>query len=154
VSLLSAAGAIATVALTLASPASQAQLSDQSNPYLAAVNILSETRHFEALRAYCANEDPSSSASVAAAVQAWMKAYSALYEKSLSILRSAYTTEEFEKLEQGMRTLDAEQIAKIASAEPATRASRCRSLPAMLSSPEMSPHARPKLVAAIEGFSR
>jgi hypothetical protein len=154
-SLLLVAGAIATVALALMpSTVLRAQVSDQSDPYLAALDVLGEVRYFEALRAYCASEDPASAASLAAAVETWMEAHSALYEKSLLILRSAYTTEELEKLEQGVRAQSGEQIAEIASVEPAKRVSRCRGLPAQISSSAMSPLTRPKLVAAIEGFGR
>jgi hypothetical protein len=125
---------------------------DDNNPYRASAVVHGRVTTFMSWRDYCAKEDPSSAQTFAAAVDTWLERHSRLYEKTLQIMRSAFTKDELAALEEDVRASADEFQLEMEDLSREERLTWCQSTPAAILSPRMSLLQRAQLVAALENF--
>jgi hypothetical protein len=128
------------------------QPTDDDNPYFAAVVVYARVTTFTSWQEYCAKEDPSSAETFSVAVDTWLEHHARLHEKTLQIVRSAFTKDELAALDANVRSDSEAFQLEMASLPREERLSWCRSTPAAILSPRMSLLGRAQLVAALEGF--
>jgi hypothetical protein len=130
----------------------QQQSPDDSNPYRAASVVRGRVTAMKSSQEYCAQEDPPSVESIAAAVKTWLERHAQLYERALQVTRSRFTHEELRQLEANDVAAHEAFKAEMAGQPRAARVSYCGNLAARILSPDLSLLQRSKLVAALEGF--